>query len=519
MNDDFAPDELRFAAEIDPLPSEEADGYWKVLIVDDDDFVHKVTTLTLSDFRYENRPVFYLHAYSGVEARKLLDEHPDVAVILLDVVMETENAGLDFARYVRREAGNHFVRIILRTGQPGQAPERTVITEYDINDYKHKAELSEQRLFTAVTTAIRSYRDLRTIDQSRQGLSGVVQTSSWLFGTRSVPDFLASALDGILHTGCCFGESCREYGVVAVMRDGSCSVLHTRGPVPRGAEDGSWLGLLHSLRVEMMGEESLRIHGRHLVARFRNAHTSEEYLFYAVFGRPFTETERHLLHILLGNIGVALGNLFLNEEIVATQREVVLTLGEVVETRSKETAHHVRRVAEYSRLLAFKTGLGEERAELLRMASPMHDVGKIGIPDAILFKPGKLTADEFALIKEHTTIGHAILKNSSRRILRTAATIALQHHEHWNGQGYPQGLCGEQTHVFGRITALADVFDALSSERAYKKAWPLDDILAYIRDQRERQFDPHLTDIFLTHVEDMLAIRAEYPDDQERPGV
>ena len=224
------------------------------------------------------------------------------------------------------------------------------------------------------------------------------------------------------------------------------------------------------------------------------------------------ETEQGLLHILGGNIGVALNNLFLTEEIVATQREVVLTLGEVVETRSKETAQHVKRVAEYSYLLALKAGLSEDRAQLLRMASPMHDVGKIGIPDSILFKPGKLTEEEFAVIKTHTVIGHSILKNSHRRIMRTAATIALQHHERWDGKGYPHGLVEDETHIYGRITALADVFDALSCDRVYKKAWPLEQVVDYISEQKGKQFDPSLVDIFLRNMDEMLAIRATYPD-------
>ena len=190
----------------------------------------------------------------------------------------------------------------------------------------------------------------------------------------------------------------------------------------------------------------------------------------------------------------------------------MLTLGEVVETRSKETAHHVKRVAEYSYVLAVKAGLSEERAHLLRMASPMHDVGKIGIPDSILFKPGKLTDEEFSIIKTHTVIGHSILKGSPRRIMRTAATIALQHHEHWDGGGYPHGLAEDETHIFGRITALADVFDALSCDRVYKKAWPLSDVLDYLREKRGRQFDPFLVDIFLDNLDEILAIRATYPD-------
>jgi response regulator RpfG family c-di-GMP phosphodiesterase len=268
--------------------------------------------------------------------------------------------------------------------------------------------------------------------------------------------------------------------------------------------------------LELFGNVALdrrvRVLDREFAAGFYNSHTDQDYFLYASFGRPLEETEQGLLHILGGNIAVALNNLFLTEEIVATQREVVLTLGEVVETRSKETAQHVKRVAEYSYLLAIKAGLSEERAQLLRMASPMHDVGKIGIPDSILFKPGKLTEEEFNIIKTHTVIGHSILKKSPRRIMRTAATIALQHHERWDGGGYPHGLVEDETHIYGRITALADVFDALACDRVYKKAWPLEDVLAYVRDQRGRQFDPVLVDIFLENVGEMRGIRDTYPD-------
>jgi len=453
--------------------------------------------------------VRYLHAYSGAEARALLCEHPDTAVILLDVVMETENAGLEFARYVRQDANNSFVRIILRTGQPGQAPERKVITEYDINDYKHKAELSEQRLFTAITAAIRSYRDLRTIELGRLGLQEVICASAALFAASSVQDFFVLALEHILRIGRCVGPCCLENGLVALNADGQFEILESRG-LPPGA--GVPTARLQELNERAAREGRVLVLDQEFAARFFNSHTDQNFFFYVSFGRPLSETAQGLLHILGGNIAVALSNLFLTEEIVATQREVVLTLGEVVETRSKETAHHVKRVAEYSYVLGIKAGLSEERAHLLRMASPMHDVGKIGIPDSILFKPGKLTDEEFSIIKTHTVIGHSILKASPRRIMRTAATIALQHHEHWDGGGYPHGLVEDETHIFGRITALADVFDALSCDRVYKKAWPLSEVLDYLREKRGRQFDPLLVDIFLESLDEIEAISVMYPE-------
>jgi len=143
---------------------------WKILIVDDQEDVHNVTRLVLDDFAFEGRKVTCVSAYSGREAKELIAEHSDTAVILLDVVMETSRAGLEVAQFIRAEVKNRFVRIILRTGQPGEAPEREVVTELDINDYRQKAELTADRLVTSVTTAIRSYRDLKSIDEGRRGL-------------------------------------------------------------------------------------------------------------------------------------------------------------------------------------------------------------------------------------------------------------------------------------------------------------------------------------------------------------
>ncbi|WP_034632849.1 HD domain-containing phosphohydrolase [Maridesulfovibrio bastinii] len=202
----------------------------------------------------------------------------------------------------------------------------------------------------------------------------------------------------------------------------------------------------------------------------------------------------------------------LQKEVIDTQKEIILTLGEVVETRSNETANHVRRVAEFSRILASKLGMNDEDVNLIRMASPMHDVGKIGIPDTILNKPGRLTVDEFEIIKRHTVLGYEILKHSSRPIMKAAAIVAHEHHERWDGKGYPRGLAGEDIHIFGRILCITDVFDALGSDRVYKKAWSLDKILELFNAERGKQFDPDIADVFLKNLDDFLAVKEAYPD-------
>jgi len=200
----------------------------------------------------------------------------------------------------------------------------------------------------------------------------------------------------------------------------------------------------------------------------------------------------------------------LNEEIVNTQREVVFTMGAIGETRSKETGLHVKRVAEYSYLLAKLAGLDEEKAMLLKQASPMHDIGKVGIPDSILNKPGKLTEEEFEVMKTHASLGYEMLKHSNKKILKASSIVAYTHHEKWNGSGYPNGLKGEDIHIYGRITALADVFDALGHDRVYKKAWELEKILELFKNERGKHFDPELVDIFFDNLEKFLEIKKQY---------
>ena len=205
----------------------------------------------------------------------------------------------------------------------------------------------------------------------------------------------------------------------------------------------------------------------------------------------------------------------LNQEITNTQKEVVFTMGAIGESRSKETGNHVKRVAEYSKILALAYGMDEEEAELLRMASPMHDIGKVAIPDEILKKPARLTQEEFKIMQTHTTLGYEMLKMSKRPILNTAATVAYQHHERWDGKGYPQGLKEDEINVYGRITAIADVFDALGSTRVYKPAWDDEKIFALFKEESGKQFDPKLIELFFENLDKILAIRDKFSDTKE----
>ena len=199
-------------------------------------------------------------------------------------------------------------------------------------------------------------------------------------------------------------------------------------------------------------------------------------------------------------------------EIEETQKEVVFTMGAIGERRSKETGNHVKRVAEYSKILALHYGLNEKESEMLKQASPMHDIGKVAIPDAVLNKPGRFNEEERKIMDTHAGLGYDMLKMSNRPLLKMAATVAYEHHEKWNGTGYPNKLKGEEIHIYGRITALADVFDALGSSRVYKEAWDDERIFKMFKEERGEHFDPQLVDIFFDNLDEFLTVRDRFKD-------
>ena len=200
------------------------------------------------------------------------------------------------------------------------------------------------------------------------------------------------------------------------------------------------------------------------------------------------------------------------EQLKQAYVDLVHRLGRAAEYKDTDTGEHIARMSQYSKLLALEFGMGEQQAELLRQAAPMHDVGKIGIPDAILLKPGRLTPDEFDHMKQHAAIGAQILANSSSALLQLAHKLAIEHHEKWDGSGYPNGLKGEQISVEGRIVAIADVFDALTSKRPYKEAWGVEEALEHMQAQAGKHFDPHLINLFVNKLDAIIAIKNAYQE-------
>lgn len=200
------------------------------------------------------------------------------------------------------------------------------------------------------------------------------------------------------------------------------------------------------------------------------------------------------------------------DELKRTRLEIVQRLGLAAEYKDNETGLHVIRMSHYSRILARALGWSEADCDDLLNAAPMHDVGKIGIPDAVLRKPGKLDADEWAVMRQHVSIGANIIGEHPSGLLRMAQRIALTHHEKWDGSGYPNGLAGEDIPIEGRIVAIADVFDALTSERPYKQAWPVEEAVAFLREQSGQHFDPDLVELFIQQLPAVLEVKARWAE-------
>ena len=490
---------------------------WKILIIDDEPEVHNITRLVLSGFDFDGNGLELISAYSAKEAKEILseDDAGDIAVAIVDVVMETNHAGLDLVKWVREVVGNHKIRLILRTGQPGEAPEESVIRDYDINDYKNKTELTALRLKTLFYSALRGYRDILTIERHRAGLEKIIAATSEFIECDTLPQFASAILRQVAMV---LGIETSEIFCCAASKSSSdkstdINVLAMNSPSPGSAPQHRTDlpdEVQRRLDVAMSSKSSVYEHD-YFIGYFTTRRGTENFLYVAQ-DHDLEPVQHHLLEFFANNIAVAHENLKLREVIKESQKELSYVIGEAVEMRSKETGSHVKRVAHSSYLLAKLYGLPEHEAEMIKLASPLHDVGKVGIPDVILNKPGKHTPEEWEIMCGHAQIGYDMLKKSDNPILQLGATIAHQHHEKWDGSGYPQQLRGEEIDVAGRITALADVFDALGSRRCYKEPWPNNEVLKLLADQRGKHFEPKLIDLLLANIDEFTKIREAYPD-------
>ncbi|KHD26444.1 phosphodiesterase [Vibrio caribbeanicus] len=488
---------------------------WKVLLVDDDEQMHQVTRLALSGFEFDGKRLELISAHSGHQAQQICREETDLALALVDVVMETEHAGLDLVRYIRDDLQNRVIRLVLRTGQAGQAPEDTVIREYEIDDYKEKTELTTQKLKTVLYSMLRAYRDLKLIEAQKNGLRKVIESSAKVQNTTTLQAYASSVLEQL--TSLLQLEESAFYCVVKPRAHGEESRSMTL------AASGDYVDCYSECMFEKLPQEVADRCKEALEDRrsknfgdafvlYANDHQGVDSILYVNYNRNLDELDVQLLEIYMHNIGLTFENLSLLLDIKETSKELVYNLANAVEARSKETGAHVQRVALICERLGQLYGLDDDQVTMLKLAAPLHDVGKVAVPDSILHKPGKLTPEEWEVMKKHVDYGVDILSKSKRRLIAVAKEIAGHHHEKWDGSGYPNGLAGEAIPVSGRIAALADVVDALGSKRSYKEPWSEEKIREEIISQSGLHFEPKLVELMLDNWQDFIDIRNSLPD-------
>ncbi len=391
-----------------------------------------------------------------------------------------------------------------------------MIRDYDINDYKAKTELTAQKLYTTTLTALRAYEHIMILERSKVGMEQVVTATKNVMDKLGFAAFTKAALEQIITLINVTDTMLLDLSDHLYESTKLTTHIRTLGGTGRFSNEQSHFNspsdlpfsdLLH--RSIAQGESILE--GDEILIYCRSEHYAV--VFYLEAEGALADLDKHLLEVFTENLVVGLKNIDLNDQMKSSQREVIYRLTEVVESRSNETGFHVKRVARYCELLAKLYGLSEEQCETILFASPLHDIGKVGIPDRVLNKPGKLDEEEWSVMQTHAQCGENMLAGSDLTLLDAGATIAGTHHERWDGTGYPNGLTGTQIPIYGRICALADIFDALCSKRCYKEPWDLDKVFEYIESESGKFFDPTLVKLFLDNRERFLAIKEELRDE------
>lgn len=492
---------------------------WRILIVDDEEQVHKVTTLVLNQCKFEGNPIELVHAYSMKEAKEILQQQPSFALALIDVVMETDDAGLRLVQFIREDLKDDDIRLVLRTGQPGQAPEETVIARYDINDYKNKTELTSTKLKTLLYSALRSYRDIRIIAANRQGLFNLIAATSKIIDTDQLPVFSSAVLEEVgtlldLDSDAICTHTPID-AIAAKAEDQQYSILAATGSIKECLQRSHKLPKEITEYFDKAKSAHGPLHHNNVFVGYYNTPVVGENLLYVKPHTPLDKMGQHLLDIYTRCVAITHYNLHNKDKIQKSRQELVYTLSETIEKRIPDKSNHVRRVSEMTYLMAKKAGLNDNTCERLKLAAPLHDIGTIGIDDTVLTKQGVFTAEDRDAMRPHTDIGQSILSKSERPVLKIASIMAAQHHERWNGSGYPKGLKGEDIDLSARILGIVDTIDALGSHKSYRQAYLPNDIIALLKREKGELFDPVLTDHALELMNDFQRLRLMHPDVNE----
>jgi len=490
---------------------------YHILIVDDDQEIHTITKMALNEFKLDGHPLTFTSAYSGAEARELLSQSDKYAMTLLDVVMENDHAGLDTARWIREERKNHLIRIVLRTGQPGQAPEEEVIAKYDIDDYKEKTELTYRKLVTLMYSCLRAYRDLCAIEGNKRGLEKVLLASAEVFSAKSIQNLCQGILEQIvaLLTRSDDAAYCKLNGFTATAANKEPFEIIS-GTGDYAQEIGK--NINHDVdpevvaRLEQSDESSSELINGHYYGIYTTSF-GNKYLLFIRNIRTLTDLDKKLLNTFINNSAIAIENMTHNKVEMDAQRDLLFKVGEAIDKHSvSELSHHVKRTAEIAGQLALMSGSDAQAVERLKVAAAVYDIGKVAVQHELAKKTDVLSVHDYEEIMNRVIEGHDYLADSNSDVARIAAKIAHDFHERWDGTGYPSGKQGDAIDHNARILALASHYDTLRSKRVTREPMSLKDTIAYVQQHSGRYFDPEIGKLMLDNIELIEKIRAKFAD-------
>ncbi len=488
---------------------------WRILVVDDDESVHQVTKLVLADADIEYRRLDIVSVYSSSEAKELLAKDDSFCMAFVDVVMETDHAGLELVEWIRNDLKNQDIRLVLRTGQAGSAPEARVIKDFDINDYKEKTDFTSGKMITTVYAGIRAYRDIMTIKRSLDAFKQLIKATHDLLKIHQFRQFGSAALNHLL-TLMDVDSSALYIARTKIDFDDESSnfIIACTGKYVCQTDDFESSNIDDKVKslIQQAFEEKQHITSDDYFVGYYQTSSNASSVLYIEFEDDGEHFKANLAELFATNVALILESLAHQQEVERTQKELLYIVGEAIEARSENKGAHVRRVAMICELLAKKLELKDDFIEAIRLAAPLHDLGKLGIPERILKKEGKLTEEEWTIMQTHTRIGCELLKKSSVGVSKLAAKLAMYHHENWDGSGYPEGLSGENIPIEARIMAVADVFDSLGSARSYKTVWPIEQIIQYLNDEKGKKFEPKLIDLLMENLDEFNEFRQQFPD-------
>ncbi|MDR0498880.1 MAG: DUF3369 domain-containing protein [Holophagales bacterium] len=473
---------------------------WKILVVDDEPDIIKITKINLKNFNYLGRDLEFIEARSAKEARKKIETHPDIAIAIIDIVMETNDAGLRLIQHIRNDLCNTTMRLIIRTGQPDLFPEKTIVDKYDINDFKDKVELGSQKLWAAIRLSLKEYNNIISIEANKYALKHILHVTPHLYNLKL--NHLEEYFHWVLNQLICVCHLTHT-GMISTIEGMLTTIDGKDIEIQASVGDFELNGFNPKRREEIIetckafileDRKPYELSTGSIVIPLKTSQRIFGFV-YLECSEDLKESDFELVKILANQCAAGLDNFKLHNDLEKAYDQAIDMLAVMSEFKDANISGHIRRIQELTKRLSISLGVTESDVNSYTKASRLHDIGKVGIPDSVIHKPGRLTQDEFDVIISHTKIGDEILKNFPA--LDVARTVARSHHEKWDGNGYPDGLCGKEIPLVARIVSVVDVFDALASSRPYKKAWSMDKIIAELESAAGSQFDPIVVTTFL----------------------